>query len=118
MRETGASEGARSFWRLEELLPLSLTHKLALSLTHTLSLSHTNTLSLPLSLSLSLSQRERAVKTVTWRANPMQETAIEEPRVRGVEGGGGERALTTFKTATAFKRGFCRTLKRAITFRL
>jgi hypothetical protein len=36
----------------------------------------------------------------------MQPTVIEEPRVRGVEGGGGERAVTTFKIATTFKRGF------------
>ena len=39
-------------------------------------------------------------------ANPMQQTAIEEPRVRGVGGGGGERALTTFKTSVTFQRAF------------
>ena len=48
----------------------------------------------------------RAVKTVTWLANAMQQTAIEEPRVRGVERGGGERALTTFKPSATFERGF------------
>jgi hypothetical protein len=46
----------------------------------------------------------------------MQQTVIEEPRVRGVEGG--ERGFKTFKIATSFKRGFCRTRKRAITLRL
>jgi len=50
----------------------------------------------------------------------MQQTVIEEPRVRGVGGGGGERALTTFKIATAFKRGFTpsSSLKRGFTLRL
>ena len=62
-------------------------------------------------------ERARAVKTVTWRANPMQQTVIEEPRVRGVEGGGGERALTTFKPSVTFQRAFktFSALKRGLT---
>jgi len=47
----------------------------------------------------------------------MQQTVIEEPRVRGVEGGGGERALTTFKPPATFQRAFktFSALKRGLT---
>jgi len=62
----------------------------------------------------------RAVKTVTWLANAMQQTVIEEPRVRGVVGGGGERAVTTFKPSPTFERAFKTgsSFKRAFTLRL
>ena len=61
------------------------------------------------------------VKTVTWLANAMQQTAIEEPRVLGGVVEEGERAVKTVKTAATFERGFttpCRACKTGFTLRL